>query len=188
MRGNALEQIAKEGCDGALRAVFRELVVEAVDQFDELFVLVVHGGDADVVLVHAPEQEEAFVAAGYGTRRYPVMYDDFVIVGPANDPAGIRGMTDAAAAFQKIADAKATFVSRGDESGTDIKEKAIWQTLGITPSDGWYVSAGQGMGEVLTLTEELQAYTLSNVDPGQIPAGLDAQGQGAAGLAGPRCF
>jgi tungstate transport system substrate-binding protein len=119
-------------------------------------------GDADVVLVHAPEQEAAFVAAGYGTRRYPVMHDDFVIVGPANDPAGIRGMTDAAAAFQKIADAKATFVSRGDQSGTDIKEKAIWHSLGITPSGDWYVSAGQGMGEVLTLAEELQAYTLSD--------------------------
>jgi tungstate transport system substrate-binding protein len=119
-------------------------------------------GDADVVLVHAPEQEAAFVAAGYGTRRYPVMHDDFVIVGPANDPAGIKGMTDAAAAFQKIADAKATFVSRGDESGTDVKEKAIWQSLGITPSGDWYVSAGQGMGEVLTLAEELQAYTLSD--------------------------
>jgi tungstate transport system substrate-binding protein len=119
-------------------------------------------GDADVVLVHAPEQEAAFVAAGYGTRRYRVMHDDFVIVGPANDPAGIRGMTDAAAAFKKIADAKATFVSRGDESGTDIKEKAIWKSPGITPSGDWYVSAGQGMGEVLTLAEELQAYTLSD--------------------------
>jgi tungstate transport system substrate-binding protein len=119
-------------------------------------------GDADVVLVHAPEQEAAFVAAGYGTRRYPVMHDDFVIVGPANDPAGIKGMTDATAAFKKIADAKATFVSRGDESGTDVKEKAIWQSLGITPSGDWYVSAGQGMGEVLTLAEELQAYTLSD--------------------------
>ena len=119
-------------------------------------------GDADVVLVHAPEQEAAFVAAGYGTRRYPVMHDDFVIVGPANDPAGIKGLTDAAVAFQKIANAKATFVSRGDESGTDIKEKAIWKKLGLTPSGDWYVSAGQGMGEVLTLAEELQAYTLSD--------------------------
>jgi tungstate transport system substrate-binding protein len=119
-------------------------------------------GDADVVLVHAPEQEAAFVAAGYGTRRYPVMHDDFVIVGPSNDPAGIRGMTDAAAAFHKIADAKATFVSRGDESGTDIEEKTIWKKLGLTPSGDWYVSAGQGMGEVLTLAEELQAYTLSD--------------------------
>ena len=119
-------------------------------------------GDADVVLVHAPEQEAAFVAAGYGTRRYPVMHDDFVIVGPADDPAGIKGLTDAAAAFQQIADARVTFVSRGDESGTDIKEKAIWHKLGLTPSGDWYVSAGQGMGEVLTLAEELQAYTLSD--------------------------
>ncbi len=119
-------------------------------------------GDADVVLVHAPEQEDAFVAAGYGTRRYPVMHDDFVIIGPSNDPARIRGLTDAAAAFQKIADAKVTFVSRGDESGTDIKEKAIWEKIGLAPGGDWYISAGQGMGEVLTLAEELQAYTLSD--------------------------
>lgn len=119
-------------------------------------------GDADVVLVHAPEQEAAFVAAGYGTRRYPVMHDDFVIIGPADDPAGIKGLTDAAAAFQHIADARATFVSRGDDSGTDIKEKTIWHKLGLTPSGDWYVSAGQGMGGVLTLAEELQAYTLSD--------------------------
>ncbi|HVO68651.1 MAG TPA: substrate-binding domain-containing protein [Aggregatilineaceae bacterium] len=119
-------------------------------------------GDADVVLVHARSQEDAFVAAGDGTTRYDVMYNDFVIVGPSNDPAGIKGMTSAADAFKKIADAKASFVSRGDNSGTNTKEKAIWQAANITPEGDWYISAGQGMGEVLTMSDETRAYTLSD--------------------------
>ena len=119
-------------------------------------------GDADVELVHARSQEDAFVAAGDGTARYDVMYNDFIIVGPSNDPAGIKGMTSAADAFKKIADAKATFVSRGDNSGTNTKENAIWKAAGITPEGDWYISAGQGMGEVLTMTDEMGAYTLSD--------------------------
>jgi tungstate transport system substrate-binding protein len=119
-------------------------------------------GDADVVLVHARSQEDAFVAAGDGTTRYDVMYNDFVIVGPSDDPAGIKGMTSAADAFKKIADAKASFVSRGDNSGTNTKEKAIWQAANITPEGDWYISAGQGMGEVLTMSDEMGAYTLSD--------------------------
>jgi tungstate transport system substrate-binding protein len=119
-------------------------------------------GDADVVLTHARAQEEAFVKAGDGTVRYDVMYNDFVILGPASDPAGIKGLTSATDAFQKIADKKAPFVSRGDNSGTDIKEKSIWAKLNITPSGDWYLSAGQGMGAVLTMANETEAYTLSD--------------------------
>ncbi len=119
-------------------------------------------GNADVLLVHARSQEDAFMAAGDGVRREDVMYNDFVILGPASDPAGISGMKDAAAAFTKIADAKAKFVSRGDNSGTNTKELAIWKAANIEPAGDWYISAGQGMGAVLTMADEQQAYTLSD--------------------------
>jgi tungstate transport system substrate-binding protein len=119
-------------------------------------------GNADVLLVHARAREDAFMDAGHGARREDVMYNDFVIVGPADDPAGLKGMTDAAAAFQKLAGAQATFVSRGDDSGTHTKEKAMWQAAGIEPAGDWYVSAGQGMGAVLTMANEQRAYTLSD--------------------------
>lgn len=119
-------------------------------------------GNADVVLVHARALEDAFMEEGHGVRREDVMFNDFIIVGPPDDPAGIAGMTDAAAAFAAIAEAQAPFVSRGDESGTHTKEKAIWSAAGIEPSGDWYVSAGQGMGAVLTLADEQQAYTLSD--------------------------
>lgn len=123
-------------------------------------------GNADVLLVHARAQEDAFMQAGDGTRREDVMYNDFVIVGPASDPAEIKGTATAVDAFKKIAEAGANgtaiFVSRGDKSGTNTKELAIWKSAGITPEGKWYVSAGQGMGEVLTMSEEQQAYTLSD--------------------------
>ncbi len=119
-------------------------------------------GNADVLLVHARAREDEFMAAGHGVRREDVMYNDFVIVGPESDPAGIGGMTDAAAAFQAIAAAEAPFVSRGDDSGTHTKERSIWEAAGLEPSGDWYISAGQGMGAVLTLADEQQAYTLSD--------------------------
>lgn len=119
-------------------------------------------GNADVLLVHARAREDEFMAAGHGSRREDVMYNDFVIVGPPADPAGISGMTDAAAAFTMIADAQATFVSRGDDSGTHTKEKAIWEAAGVEPAGDWYQSAGQGMGAVLTMADESDAYTLSD--------------------------
>jgi len=119
-------------------------------------------GNADVLLVHARSQEDAFMAAGHGVRREDMMYNDFVIVGLESDPAGIKGMTNAAEAFKKISQAQAPFVSRGDDSGTHTKEKAIWQAAGIEPSGSWYISAGQGMGAVLTMANEKQAYTLSD--------------------------
>lgn len=120
-------------------------------------------GNADVLLVHARAQEDTFLSEGHGTRREDVMYNDFVIVGPASDPAGIKGMTSAADALKKIADSQATFVSRGDKSGTHTKELSIWKAAGIeVPQGDWYVSAGQGMGEVLTMAAEQEAYTLSD--------------------------
>ena len=119
-------------------------------------------GNADVLLVHDRPKEDAFVKAGFGVNRQDVMYNDFIIVGPESDPAGIQGMTDAAAAFAKIAGAQAPFVSRGDESGTHSKEKQIWEKAGIRPEGAWYISAGQGMGPVLIMANEKQAYTLSD--------------------------
>lgn len=119
-------------------------------------------GDADVLLVHARALEDAFVAAGHGLIRYDVMYNDFVLLGPGDDPAGVLGMVSAADALSAIADAGASFVSRGDGSGTHVKENEIWASAGITPEGDWYLSAGQGMGAVLTITDELQGYTLSD--------------------------
>jgi len=119
-------------------------------------------GDADVLLVHARAAEDQFVADGFGIKRDDVMYNDFLILGPAADPAGIKGMKDAAAAFAKIAEAKAPFASRGDNSGTHVKEKDIWKKANITPSGDWYLSLGQGMGETLTVAKEKGAYTLSD--------------------------
>lgn len=119
-------------------------------------------GDADVVLVHARAREDAFVEEGNGTARYDVMFNDFVIVGPADDPAGIAEAESAADAFARIAAAEATFVSRGDDSGTHIKEQEIWEAAEITPEGDWYQSAGQGMGAVLTLANEQNAYTLAD--------------------------
>ena len=119
-------------------------------------------GNADVLLVHARAREDAFMDAKHGVRREDVMYNDFVIVGPKDDPAEIASMGNVAQAMAKIAKAKTTFVSRGDDSGTHTKEKAIWKAAGIEPSGDWYVSAGQGMGAVLTMADEQQAYTLSD--------------------------
>jgi tungstate transport system substrate-binding protein len=119
-------------------------------------------GDVDVVLVHARSKEDKFVAEGYGVDRRDVMYNDFVILGPDADPAGIAGTKDAAAAMAKIAGAKATFVSRGDDSGTNTREKQLWKKAGIAPSGDWYLEAGRGMGEVITMANEREGYTLSD--------------------------
>jgi tungstate transport system substrate-binding protein len=120
-------------------------------------------GDADVLLVHAPAAELAFMAAGHGVNRRKVMHNDFILVGPPSDPAAVRGSSDVVAALRRIAETKARFVSRGDDSGTDQKEKSYWPLAGLSPAgQPWYVSAGQGMGEVLTMAAELQAYTLTD--------------------------
>lgn len=119
-------------------------------------------GNADVLLVHSARAETDFMAAGHGIRHDPVMYNDFVIIGPESDPAGIKEMTSAADAMAKLAASESTFISRGDESGTHAKEKNLWTAAGIEPAGDWYVSAGQGMGAVITMANEQQAYTLSD--------------------------
>jgi len=142
-------------------------------------------GNVDIIFVHAKEREEEFVAGGYGAYRLAVMHNDFVILGPPQDPAGIKGMRDAAAALKKIGRARALFVSRGDDSGTHTKEQDLWKESGLrlktktteivkdgqkrklrfTHPDGlgeWYFSIGQGMGKVLIYAEEKQAYTLAD--------------------------
>jgi tungstate transport system substrate-binding protein len=119
-------------------------------------------GDVDVVLVHAREAEDKFVAEGYGINRRDVMYNDFVIVGPQEDPAGIKGTKEAGEALKKIAQTQSPFISRGDDSGTHQKEKSFWNKAGIKPAGSWYLEAGQGMGAVLTMTNEKQGYTLSD--------------------------
>ncbi|MCP4694947.1 MAG: solute-binding protein [Desulfobacterales bacterium] len=142
-------------------------------------------GNVDVIFVHARGREDKFVADGYGTKRYAVMHNDFVILGPESDPAGVKGMTDAAAALKKIAGAKAPFISRGDDSGTHTKEQALWKATGLALKnqtltivkkgkkrdvtfehpDGlakWYFSIGQGMGKTLNFADEKQGYTLAD--------------------------
>lgn len=119
-------------------------------------------GNADVLLVHARALEDDFMTEGHGSRREDVMYNDFVILGPAEDPAGIQGKSQASRAFELVSQSESPFVSRGDESGTHTKEKAIWAEASIEPAGDWYISAGQGMGAVLTMADEEQAYTLSD--------------------------
>ena len=142
-------------------------------------------GNVDIIFVHAKEREERFVVDGYGTYRLGVMHNDFVLLGPAADPAGIRETSDAAMALKWIAEARVRFVSRGDDSGTHTKEQALWKTTGLPLKivkteivkkgkkqsisfqhpEGlgqWYLSVGQGMGKVLTYAEEKQAYTLAD--------------------------
>ena len=119
-------------------------------------------GDADVVFVHARAAEEAFVAEGDGLERHPVMYNDFVIVGPADDPAGIAGLEDVVKAFVRIAATGATFASRGDDSGTNKAELRFWDEAGVEPGGDWYRELGSGMGPTLNTAAELPAYTLTD--------------------------
>jgi tungstate transport system substrate-binding protein len=119
-------------------------------------------GDVDVVLVHARGKEAKFVAAGFGVGRRDVMYNDFVVLGSDSDPAAIKGISDVAAAMGKIAEAKATFVSRGDDSGTHSREKQLWKAANVAPAGDWYLEAGRGMGEVIIMAGERQGYTLSD--------------------------
>jgi tungstate transport system substrate-binding protein len=119
-------------------------------------------GDADVLLVHSPEAEREFMGAGHGAGRRPVMHNDFIVVGPSADPAGIKGVTSASEAFTRIAKAEAPFASRADESGTNTKELSLWEAAGIEPKGAWYIETGQGMGETLTIASQKQAYTLSD--------------------------
>ena len=122
-------------------------------------------GDADVVLVHAPEAERVLVDSGYFVRRLLVMHNEFLIVGPVADPAGLRGMANAAAAMRRIADTRVLFVSRADNSGTEMRERMLWQEGGLAQPHGqpWYIESGQGMGATLQMASEKQAYTLTDI-------------------------
>jgi len=119
-------------------------------------------GDADVVLVHAPEREERFVVEGNGLRRTTFMRNDFVIAGPAEDPAGVAEAADAADALRRIARSGAGFASRGDDSGTNIRERALWRDAGLEPVGDWYLDVGQGMGSTLLFAGERRAYVLTD--------------------------
>ena len=119
-------------------------------------------GDVDVVLVHARPLEDQFVAAGFGVNRRDVMYNDFVIIGPANDPAHVSGAKTAADALRRIAAAQTPFISRGDESGTHQKELELWRRAGLNPQGRWYRSVGQGMGETIIMATEVLGYTISD--------------------------
>lgn len=121
-------------------------------------------GEADVLLVHSPAAEKEFVAAGHSSARYDVMYNDFILIGPKEDPAGIKAAApdNAQAAFRKIFDDQATFVSRADESGTHKKELSVWDKLGLAPSGDWYIESGKGMGDVIAMTNEMLGYTLAD--------------------------
>jgi tungstate transport system substrate-binding protein len=119
-------------------------------------------GDADVLLVHDPTAEARFMADGHGSLHRDLMHNDFILVGPAADPAKIRGQTSVVAALERVARAGVPFVSRGDESGTHQKERALWKQAGIQPEGDWYIAAGTGMGQVLRMANEKHAYTLSD--------------------------
>lgn len=124
---------------------------------------IAQSGSVDLVMVHAKSLEEKFVAEGYGTKRYDLMYNDFVIMGPATDPARIKGEKNAAEALKKIAQAKALFISRGDKSGTHVKEIEIWEKAGIKPEGSWYKiyqKGAEGNSKTLKYTDEQQAYTI----------------------------
>jgi tungstate transport system substrate-binding protein len=120
-------------------------------------------GEADVLLVHSPAAEKEFMEGGFGVNRRLVMHNDFVIIGPADDPAGIKGLKSAAEAFKKIATAQALFISRGDNSGTHAKEKQIWKVAGVKyEGEKWYQQTGLGMGQTLNVAAEKDGYTLTD--------------------------
>jgi len=119
-------------------------------------------GDVDVVFVHARALEDKFVANGFGVNRRDVMYNDFVLLGPPDDPSGVRKTRSAPDAFRAIEAMGSPFISRGDESGTHRKEKEVWVSAGVAPRGSWYVEAGQGMGEVLMMATQKRGYTLSD--------------------------
>ncbi len=119
-------------------------------------------GDVDLIFVHAPGAEREFVDGGFGIERKPVMHNDFVIVGPDADPAGIKNAKNITEAMKKLLQSKNIFVSRGDDSGTHKKEKSLWQMVGNKPVGDWYLAVGQGMGVVLRIADDKEAYTLTD--------------------------
>ncbi len=154
------------GIVGALEEAFTKktgIAVEHTGAGTGAAIKMAETGKYDLVLVHAKALEEKFVADGFGTKRYDLMYNDFIILGPASDPAVIRGMKDAAAAFHKIAEAKMLFVTRGDKSGTHVKELEVWKKAGVGPQGAWYTVfelGAKGNAPTLAYTNEKQAYTI----------------------------
>jgi tungstate transport system substrate-binding protein len=144
-------------------------------------------GDADVLLVHSPAAEEAYERGGHAVSRLAVMHNDFVLVGPPSDPAGITGAAYAPTALRRIAHTREPFISRGDDSGTNVKELALWKMAGIQPRGDWYVETGQGMGETLTVASQKRGYTLSDRGTFLATKNLDAKifVQGGAALQNP---
>ena len=148
-----------------LNAPFEEMygvTVDAVAQGTGAALETARNGDSDAVMVHARSLEDEFLREGYGINRRDLMFNDFVVVGPDSDPAGIDEMGSATEAFAAIADSGTPFVSRGDNSGTHTKELAIWTAAGIEPGGDWYRETGQGMGEVLNIADEQGGYTLAD--------------------------
>ncbi|MFQ6117806.1 MAG: substrate-binding domain-containing protein [Candidatus Bipolaricaulia bacterium] len=123
-----------------------------------------HGrdGDADVIIVHARAAEDEFLKGGWGINRRDLMFNDFVIIGPKDDPAGIRDSASAVEAFRRIAGSESLFISRGDNSGTNMKEQEIWERAGISPGGEWYLAVGKGMGDTIVQADQMGAYTLSD--------------------------
>ena len=119
-------------------------------------------GDVDIIMVHARNKEDRFVSEGYGVNRRDLMHNDFIILGPSDDPAGISNTNSASEALEKISISASDFISRGDDSGTHTREKELWSASGITPSGTWYKEAGQGMGAVIMMADDLEGYTLSD--------------------------
>ena|SRR5690348_7258783 len=156
------------GLFGYLLPIFKEktgITVKVIAQGTGQALDTGRRGDADVVFVHAKPAEEKFLAEGWGVKRYPVMYNDFVLIGPKNDPAGVKGTTDIVAAFKAIKAKQAPFVSRGDRSGTNQAELKLWKIAGIDiakEKGPWYRAIGQGMGAALNTSGAMQAYTLSD--------------------------
>ncbi|KOX98089.1 MULTISPECIES: substrate-binding domain-containing protein [Halorubrum] len=149
----------------AIHTDFEEMygvTVDAVAQGTGAALETARNGDSDIVMVHARGLEDEFMRNGYGVNRRDLMFNDFVIVGPEADPAGIEGMDSATAALTAIAEAEAQFVSRGDNSGTHTKELNLWEAAGTEPGGDWYQETGTGMGEALNIANQQGAYTLSD--------------------------
>ena len=136
------------------------MTVKLLPQGTGAAIATARAGDADVLLAHAREQEDAFLRAGYGVNRRDVMVNDFVVLGPRDDPAGVARTDTATGAFEAIADAEATFVSRGDDSGTHTKEQAVWARASRSPGGRWYREVGRGMGDTLIHAAQTDAYTI----------------------------
>jgi len=139
-----------------------DITVETISQGTGAAIRTGRNGDADIILVHARGPEDQFIRDGAGVNRRDVMFNDFVIVGPPDDPAGINGMGSATEAFATIAEQEATFLSRGDDSGTNVKELNIWEEAGVDPSGSWYQETGQGMGDTLVQANQAGGYTLAD--------------------------